>query len=191
MEAIDELVQSGVTVAVGHTQADHRVAAEAFDRGASVLTHAFNGMPGLGHRDTGPVGAALERDHVVLELIADGFHVDPIVIRTLFAAAPGRVALVTDAMAAAGLGDGSYKLGDLDVHVTGGRPLLAEKGTLAGSTLTMRRAVEFAISCGVPAEDAIAAATSVPSKVLQVELPQPRVGTRLADLVPVDVAGRL
>lgn len=190
MEAIQEFAQSGVTVAIGHTEAEHQVAAEAFDRGASVLTHAFNGMPGLGHRDTGPIGAALERDHVVMELIADGFHVDPIVIRTLFAAAPGRVALVTDAMAAAGLGDGSYKLGSLDVDVVAGRPVLAKGGTLAGSTLTMSRAVKFAISCGVPPQDAIAAATVVPSRVLPARVSQPGVGTRLAELVPVDLGVR-
>ncbi|WP_181156446.1 hypothetical protein [Microbacterium sp. MYb66] len=77
-------------------------AAEAFDRGASLLTHAFNAMPGLEHRAPGPAGAALNRDHVVLEVIADGSHVHPTVIRTLCATAPGRVALVTDAMSAPG-----------------------------------------------------------------------------------------
>ncbi|MGP3533519.1 N-acetylglucosamine-6-phosphate deacetylase [Microbacterium sp. RD1] len=165
-EAIDAFVAAGVTVAVGHTQADHDTAASAFDRGASLLTHAFNAMPGLGHREPGPVGAALERDHVVLEVVADGMHVHPVVLRTLFAAASGRVALVTDAMAATGLGDGGYLLGGLDVEVRGGRPLLRGTDTLAGSTLTLARAIEVVVASGVPRPDAFAAATSVPRRVL-------------------------
>lgn len=168
MDAIDAFVAAGVTVAVGHTQADHDTAAAAFDRGARLLTHAFNAMPGLGHRATGPVGAALERDHVVLEVIADGIHLHPVVIRTLFAAAPGRVALVTDAMSATGLGEGMYRLGGLEVEVRDGRPTLAGTDTLAGSTLTMERAIAVAVAAGVSPDDAMIAATAVPARVLDV-----------------------
>lgn len=167
MDAIDTLVSAGVVVAVGHTQADHDTAAAAFDRGARLLTHAFNAMPGLGHRDPGPVGAALERDHVVLELIADGFHVEPVVMRTLFSAAPGRIALVTDAMSATGLGDGAYVLGGLAVDVRAARPVLAGTDTLAGSTLTMDRAVAVATAAGIPAPDVRAAVTTVPARILR------------------------
>ncbi len=165
-EAVDAFVAAGITVAVGHTAADHDTAAAAFDRGASLVTHAFNAMPGLGHRHPGPVGAALEREHVVLEAIADGVHVHPVVLRALFAAASGRVALVTDAMAATGLGDGDFVLGGLDVEVQDGRPLLRGTDTLAGSTLTMARAVEVAVAAGIPRGDAVDAATLVPRRVL-------------------------
>ena len=166
MAAIDALVAAGVTVAVGHTEASYDVAAEAFDRGASLLTHAFNAMPGLEHRAPGPVGAALDRDHVVLEVIADGLHVHPTVIRALFATAPGRVALVTDAMSAAGLGDGEYQLGGLDVEVRSGKPTLKGTDTLAGSTLTLDRAVDVVTAAGVEKKEAVAAASTVPAGIL-------------------------
>ncbi len=165
-EAIDRLVAAGVVVAVGHTQADYAQTAAAFDRGARLLTHAFNAMPGLGHRDPGPVGAALSRDHVVVEVIADGVHVHPVVLRALFDAAPDRVALVTDAMSATGLGDGVYRLGGLSVEVQGTRPVVAGTDTLAGSTLTMDRAVATVIEAGVTAAAARAAASIVPARVL-------------------------
>lgn len=166
MDAIDAFVAAGVTVAVGHTEASYDIAAKAFDRGASLLTHAFNAMPGLGHRGPGPVGAALDRNHVVLEVIADGMHVHPTAIRTLFAAAPGRVALVTDAMSAAGLGDGEYLLGGLEVQVREGKPTLSGTDTLAGSTLTLDRAVSVVTDAGVPRAEAMAAASTVPAHVL-------------------------
>lgn len=165
-EAITRLRQAGVVVAVGHTEANYDAAAAAFDSGASVLTHAFNAMPGLGHRDPGPIGAALSRDQVVLEVIADGVHVHPTVLKMLFSAAPGRIALVSDAMAAAGLGDGDYQLGGLAVEVRHGVPLLAGTQTLAGSTLTLDRAVETTVAAGVAAQEALAAARTVPAGVL-------------------------
>lgn len=166
LDAIERFCRAGITVAVGHTEADAPTAGEAFDRGASVLTHAFNAMPGLGHRAPGPVGAALARDHVTLEVIADGLHLDPLVVRMLFAAAPGRIALVTDAMAATGLGDGTYRLGHLDVDVSAGRPVLSGTETLAGSTLTLDRAVQTSIDAGVPRTEALAAATSTPARAI-------------------------
>lgn len=167
LAAIRAFAEAGAIVAVGHTEADYATALEAFDHGARLLTHAFNAMPGLHHRDPGPVGAALERDDVVLELIADGVHVHPALIRALFAAAPERVALVTDAMSATGLGDGTYTLGELAVEVTDGRPVLRGTETLAGSTLTMDRAVEVCLRVGVP-EDAVREAVStVPARVLR------------------------
>ncbi|KZE41026.1 N-acetylglucosamine-6-phosphate deacetylase [Microbacterium sp. T32] len=163
--AVRTFTEAGVVVAVGHTEADYAIAGAAFDHGARLLTHALNGMPGLHHRDPGPVGAALERDDVVLELIADGVHVHPALIRTLFAAAPGRVALVTDAMAATGLGDGAFTLGDLAVEVIDGRPVVRGTDTLAGSTLTLDRAVEVCLRAGVPEEQVRAAVGTVPRRV--------------------------
>ena len=162
-EAIRRFVDAGVRVGVGHTTADLATAGDAFDAGASLLTHAFNAMPGIGHRAPGPVGAALERPGVVLELIADGLHVHPIVLAALFRMAPGRVALVTDAMAAAGVGDGTYLLGSLEVEVRDGAARLAS-GSLAGSTLTLDAAIRTVVAAGVPLAEAVRAATEIPAR---------------------------
>ncbi|MDN4480946.1 N-acetylglucosamine-6-phosphate deacetylase [Demequina muriae] len=166
LAAIETFVDAGVTVAVGHTDADAAVAREAFDRGATLITHAFNAMHGITGREIGPVGAALDDPRVWIEVIADGIHVDPALIATLFRAAPGRIVLVTDAMAAAASSDGHYLLGSREVEVTGGRAVLAGTGTLAGSTLTLRRAVEVCVEAGVPRDEAVAAASAVPRAVL-------------------------
>ncbi|WP_375388001.1 N-acetylglucosamine-6-phosphate deacetylase, partial [uncultured Amnibacterium sp.] len=157
--------RSVVRVAVGHTTADLATAGAAFDAGASLLTHAFNAMPGLAHRAPGPIGAALERPEVVLELIADGLHVHPVLVAALFRLAPGRVALITDAMAAAGSGDGTYRLGSLEVTVRDGAARLPS-GSLAGSTLTLDAAVRTAVAAGVPLPEAVLAATAVPARAI-------------------------
>lgn len=120
LEAIGTFASSGTVVAIGHTDAGYDLTREAVDRGATLLTHAFNAMPGIHHRDPGPVTAALDDPRVTLELIADGVHVHPAVLALAFAAAPGRIALVTDAMAAAGAPDGAYLLGTLPVTVRDG-----------------------------------------------------------------------
>ncbi|WP_225973191.1 N-acetylglucosamine-6-phosphate deacetylase [Nesterenkonia natronophila] len=165
-DAVRRFTEAGVSVAVGHTEATYTDAATAFDLGASLVTHAFNAMPGLGHREPGPLGAALEREHVTLEVIADGVHVHPVLVKTLFSAAPGRIALVTDSMAATGLGDGTYQLGGLAVEVQNSVPLLSGTETLAGSTLTMDEAVATVISAGVGHEEAVTAASTTPARVL-------------------------
>jgi N-acetylglucosamine-6-phosphate deacetylase len=164
-EAIQRLIAAGVRVAVGHTTADLDTAAAAFDAGASLLTHAFNAMPGLAHRAPGPIGAAIARPDVVLELIADGLHVHPIAVGALFRLAPGHVALITDAMAAAGVGDGEYRLGSLDVTVRDGAARLPS-GTLAGSTLTLDAAIRTAVGAGVALEEAVQAATATPARAI-------------------------
>jgi N-acetylglucosamine-6-phosphate deacetylase len=102
LETIDVLVEAGVTVAVGHTEATFDEARGAFDRGARLLTHAFNAMPGIHHRAPGPVVAAFDDERVTIEIVLDGHHVHPDVAALAFTAAPDRVALATDAMAAAG-----------------------------------------------------------------------------------------
>ena len=127
-DAIERFVAAGVVVAVGHSAADYATARAAFDAGASVLTHAFNAMHGIHHRAPGPVVAAMGSGGVTLELINDGVHVHPDVVRLAFAGAPGRVALVTDAMAATGFGDGVYWLGSLRVQVIDGVARLAGPG---------------------------------------------------------------
>jgi N-acetylglucosamine-6-phosphate deacetylase len=170
LEAVRRITDAGVTVAVGHTEADLGLAERAFGAGARLLTHALNAMPGIGHRTPGPVGAALADERVVLELILDGSHVHPVVAALLFAGAPGRVALVSDAMAAAGGCDGSYRLGGREVTVTDGVAVLAGTQTLAGSTLTLDRALRNAVLAGVEPVDAVAALTAVPARVLGQDL---------------------
>lgn len=166
LDAIERFVEAGVVVAVGHTQADAELARAAFDRGATLLTHAFNAMPGIAARAPGPVGAAIADDRVSLEVIADGVHVSPSLIAMLFAAAPGRVVVMTDAMAAAAAAPGRYRLGGLEVDVADGRAVMAGTDTLAGSTLTMDRAVQVCVEAGVPHEHAFSAATQTPLRVL-------------------------
>jgi N-acetylglucosamine-6-phosphate deacetylase len=161
-DAIRAFVDGGVRVAVGHTVADLDTAGAAFDAGASLLTHTFNAMPVLAHRAPGPIGAALERPGVTVELIADALHVHPILVAGLFRLAPGRVALITDAMAAAGFGDGEYRLGPLDVVVKDGAARLPS-GSLAGSTLTLDAAIRTVVGAGVPLEQAVLAATGTPA----------------------------
>ncbi|MDT3330451.1 N-acetylglucosamine-6-phosphate deacetylase [Microbacterium sp. KSW-18] len=164
-DAIARFAAAGVVVAVGHTDADVEATRRAFDAGATLLTHAFNAMPGLHHRAPGPVGAATGDPRVTLEVIADGVHLHPDVIRMLFAAAPGRIALVTDAMAAAGAADGTYLLGSLSVTVDAGVARLAD-GTIAGSTLTQDAALRTAVAAGVALPDAVAALTATPARTI-------------------------
>ena len=167
MEAIDVLVEAGVTVAVGHTMATFELAQEAFDRGARLLTHAFNAMPGIHHRAPGPVVAAFEDVRVTIELILDGKHVHPDVVHLAFAAAPGRIALVTDAMAAAGSVDGDYTLGSLNVAVRDGLAMLRGTNTIAGSTLTQDSAFRQALrDAHIPPCDAIAALAHTPARAI-------------------------
>jgi N-acetylglucosamine-6-phosphate deacetylase len=167
LDAIEQFVDAGVVVAVGHTEADAATARAAFDRGATLITHGFNAMRGIVARESGPMGAALADERVAIELIADGIHVDASLIATVFRAAPGRVVLVTDAMAAAASAPGRYPLGSLEVDVTeDGRAYVAGTQTLAGSTLTMDRAVQICVEAGVVRANAIAAATTTPARVL-------------------------
>ena len=166
-EAIARFVDAGVAVAVGHTGADFETALAAFGAGASILTHAFNGMRGIHHRAPGPVVAAMHADHVTLEVINDGVHVHPDVVRLAFAGAHGRVALVTDAMAAAGAADGAYRLGSLGVVVEGGVARLLEGGSIAGSTLTQDAALRRAVvDCGIPLDEAVGAVTVAPAAAI-------------------------
>ena len=122
-------------MAVGHTAATFEQARAAIEVGATLLTHAFNGMPGVHHRAPGPVLAFVENPDGWLEVINDGVHVRPEVIRMLCRLAPGRVALVSDAMAAAGAGDGRYRIGNLDVDVAEGARLTERKRSPAQPSL--------------------------------------------------------
>jgi N-acetylglucosamine-6-phosphate deacetylase len=178
LDAIRRFVAAGVVVAVGHTDADAASARAAFDAGATLLTHAFNAMPGIHHRAPGPVVAAFGDERVSLELVLDGLHLDPAVAAVAFASAPGRIALITDAMAAAAHHDGAYRLGALDVTVSDGRATIAGTETIAGSTLTQDRALAIALhDVGVSRPAAIEALTATPARILGL-------GDRLGMLAP-------
>lgn len=169
IEAVGLLTSHGVVAALGHTDASYDDSRRALDAGARVGTHLFNAMRPLHHRDPGAVGALLEAP-VDVELIADGVHLHPAVLRTVFAAKPGRCVLVTDAMAAAGAGDGDYRLGPMAIQVRDGVARLADangRGAIAGSTLTMDAAVRFTVQrAGVPLVEAVHAASTAPARVL-------------------------
>ena len=148
LDAIRRFVEAGVTVAVGHTDAQLETVEAAIDAGATVATHLFNAMRGVHHREPGPVPVLLDDGRVRVELIADGFHLHPEIIRLATAAAGSdRVMLVTDAMVAAGMPDGDFSLGGLDVRVVDGLARLVDRdghpGSIAGSTLTMAGAFEL------------------------------------------------
>jgi len=166
LDAIRRFVEAGVAVAVGHTDADAETTRRAFDAGATLLTHAFNAMPGIHHRAPGPVVAGLRDERVTLEVIADGVHVDLELIATLFAVAGDRIALITDAMAAAGSQDGRYELGGLAVQVTDGVARLEEGGAIAGSTLTQDAALRNVVGAGVPLEIASHALSRRPAHAM-------------------------
>ncbi|GAA3948523.1 N-acetylglucosamine-6-phosphate deacetylase [Gordonia caeni] len=161
MEAVSRFAEAGVLVAVGHTDATYDQAREAIDRGARVATHLFNAMTPLGHREPGPVLALLEDPRVLIELIGDGVHLHPALVHELQVSTGfDRIALVTDAMAAAGMDDGPYRLGSLDVDVVDGVARLREGGAIAGSTATMellchRAADSLRGPDGVVADDAL------------------------------------
>ncbi|MBW7477014.1 N-acetylglucosamine-6-phosphate deacetylase [Paenibacillus oenotherae] len=136
------LAEHGIIAACGHTDALYEEIEAAVDAGLSHAVHTFNAMRGLHHREPGTAGAVLTDDRIYAELIADGHHVHPAAIRLLAASKPGdKLILITDAMSAAGLGDGQYDLGGLTVDVQSGVARLSEGGSLAGSTLTMLDAV--------------------------------------------------
>src|SRR4051794_19830810 len=139
-ELIERLRERGVTVSLGHSDATAAQARAAFDRGARTVTHLFNAMRPFLHRDPGIVGAALARDDVTVQIILDGIHLAPETADVVWRAAAGRVALVTDAIAAAGGSDGSYSFGALDVQVQEGA-VRGPDGVLAGSVLTMIEAL--------------------------------------------------
>jgi N-acetylglucosamine-6-phosphate deacetylase len=162
--------EAGVVVAAGHTAATYEQTQVSIEEGANLLTHAFNGMPGVHHRAPGPVLAFVADSSVWLEVINDSVHVRPEVIRMLSQLAPGRVALVSDAMAAAGAGDGRYRLGNRDVEVADGVARVLGGTSIAGSTLTLDAAVAYAVqTVGLEPLAAIEAATVVPARILGVD----------------------
>ena len=167
LDLIRLAVSAGITVSVGHTDATDTDVRRAVDAGARHATHLFNAMPELQHRTPGPVGALLADERVTVELIADGHHLHRDILTLVGAAARGRVAAVTDAMAATGLADGTYRLGGQPVEVTAGRVTLAGRPTLAGSVLTMDRALRTLVAAGWSITDAVTAVTRTPADSVQ------------------------
>ena len=164
-ELIDLLKARGIAVSIGHSDATAAQAHAAFDRGACSVTHLFNAMRPLNHRDPGVVGAALARPDVTVCIILDGYHLAAETVAFVWRAAAGRVALITDAVAGAGAADGSYSLGETEVDVANG-VVRGPNGELAGSALTMIEAVRNLVELGAPLSEAVNAATAVPAAVI-------------------------
>jgi N-acetylglucosamine-6-phosphate deacetylase len=170
IENAQDLIQqfrNRVLFSIGHTAATHAEAVAAIEWGAAHFTHLFNAMTGLHHREPGVAGAALTSTSATAELIADGIHVHPVALRIAAQAMPNRIALITDAVRACGMPDGTYKLYDYEIVVAQGAARLASGGALAGSMLTMRRAVQNMVElAGLPLEQVLPMATEVPARIL-------------------------
>ncbi|MGW5634401.1 N-acetylglucosamine-6-phosphate deacetylase [Streptomyces sp. NPDC003832] len=168
IDSVRLLAEHGVIAAIGHTDATYEQTVAAIDAGATVATHLFNAMPPLGHRAPGPIAALLEDDRITVELINDGTHLHPASLQLAFRhAGADRVAFITDAMDAAGFGDGRYMLGPLEVEVADGVARLVEGGSIAGSTLTLDRAFKRAVTVdGLSVPDAVTALSANPARLL-------------------------
>lgn len=202
---VDMLTARGIIPSLGHTAADHGTAASFLQQAAAGLagpgnstgrvrptvTHLFNAMPSLHHRSPGPVAASISAAHAgdaVVELIADGVHLAPEMVRMVFElVGAGNIALVTDSMAATGLQDGQYRLGTLAVTVDQGVARVDKTGAIAGGTATLLDVVRSTVAAGVPLQDAVQAATAVPASVLGLspQVGDLRAGMR-ADIVVAD-----
>jgi N-acetylglucosamine-6-phosphate deacetylase len=165
VDVIEALDERGIVVSVGHTDAGATVAHAAFDHGARAVTHVFNAMRPFVHRDPGVVGVALTREDVTVMLIADGVHVAPEAVLLAWRAARGRMTLVSDAIAAATLGDGVYRLGQGEVQVEDGVSRLAD-GTLAGALRPLAWGLRMLIELGVPIPEAVDTVTAAPARLL-------------------------
>ncbi|MEU1861763.1 N-acetylglucosamine-6-phosphate deacetylase [Streptomyces gardneri] len=194
IDSVRLLAEHGVIAAIGHTDATYEQTVAAIDAGATVATHLYNAMPALGHRTPGPIAALLEDERITVELINDGTHLHPAALELAFHhAGPERVAFITDAMDAAGFGDGSYMLGPLAVEVKDSVARLVEGGSIAGSTLTLDRAFKRAVTIdGLPVESVVQAISANPARLLGV---YDRVGSlepgKDADIVVLDAEFRL
>ncbi|MFD4035018.1 N-acetylglucosamine-6-phosphate deacetylase [Streptomyces sp. NPDC058637] len=189
IESVRLLAEHGVIAAVGHTDATYEQTVEAIEAGATVATHLFNAMPALGHRAPGPIAALLEDERITVELINDGTHLHPAALEMAYHhAGADRVALITDAMDAAGVGDGRYQLGPLAVEVKEGVARLVEGGSIAGSTLTLDTAFRRAVTIDrIPVDDVVRSISANPARLLGL---YDRVGSldpgKDADLVVMD-----
>lgn len=194
LDSVRLLADAGVIAAVGHTDSSYDATRRAIDAGATVATHLFNAMPALGHRAPGPVAALLEDERITVELINDGTHLHPSVLQlAVRQAGDGRVAFITDAMGAAGMSDGMYPLGPMQVQVKDGVARISggpTAGSIAGSTLTLDRAFRRAVTVdGLTVDQAVQALSATPARLLGID---DRTGSlsygKDADLVVLDAA---
>ena len=167
MEFIKEVSQV-CRVSLAHSTADYRTAMEAFGHGATHVTHLFNGMNPFSHREPGLIGAAFDADAFV-EVICDGYHLHPAVIRSIFRLFPHRACLISDSLRCTGLPDGDYESAGLPVTVKHGKAMLRDGGSLAGSTITLLQGIRIAVSMGIPLADAVTAATAHCAKAIGME----------------------
>lgn len=184
---IDAAKKAGLVVSMGHTDATYEQARAAIARGTRHATHVYNAMRPFTHRDPGVIGAVLTSPEVSAELIADGIHVDEVAMKILLQAkGPGRVILISDGISATGMPDGKYMLGGMEVTVTQGVCRNAE-GKLAGSTLTLDRALRNIVALGVPFAEAVRMLTLNPAKLLGIEFKKGALRTGAdADIVLLD-----
>lgn len=168
LEFIHSARQDGVTVSLGHTTADYDTACAAYKAGARQATHLFNAMPPFTHRAPGVVGAAFDYPEVKVELICDGVHIHPAVVRAVFKLfGSDRVILISDSLRATGMPDGRYPFGGQEIEVHGNRATMADDpNTLAGSVSDLMACLKTAVSFGIPLADAVTAAAVNPAKVL-------------------------
>ncbi|WP_052863619.1 N-acetylglucosamine-6-phosphate deacetylase [Streptomyces niger] len=194
LDSVRLLADSGVIAAIGHTDSTYDATHEAIEAGATVATHLFNAMPALNHRTPGPIAALLEDERITVELINDGTHLHPAVLELAFRhAGADRVAFITDAMGAAGMSDGMYPLGPMQVEVKDGVARIHDgptAGSIAGSTLTLDLAFKRAVTIdGIGIEQAVQALSANPARLLGID---DRTGTiepgKDADLVVLNAA---
>nr|WP_276576356.1 N-acetylglucosamine-6-phosphate deacetylase [Caldicoprobacter algeriensis] len=187
-ELVNYLTGRGIVVSMGHTVGSYEQCMAGFEWGMTHVTHLYNAMSPLKHREPGAVGAAFDRDGVTVELIADLIHVHPAALRIAVAVkGSDSVALITDAMSATGMGDGDYVLGGLEVVVKEGVARLKERGNLAGSTLTQDQALRNMVLIGIPLEDAVKMLTEVPAYIIGIGDKKGRIKKGFdADLVILD-----
>ena len=185
MDFIKE-VSKRCRVSLAHSAADYNTAMQAFESGATLATHLFNGMEPFLHRAPGLVGAAMDSGAFV-EVICDGYHLHPAVIRAIFRMFPNRVCLISDSLRCAGLPDGDYESAGLGVTVTNGKCMLRDGSSLAGSTITLLQGVRIAVSLGIPLAQAVMAASASCAQVMGME---DKIGSiapgKYADMVLLD-----
>ncbi|MGB6599075.1 MAG: N-acetylglucosamine-6-phosphate deacetylase [Candidatus Acidiferrum sp.] len=189
---IDAARNAGMVVAVGHTDATYEQTRVAIAHGVRHAVHVYNAMRPFSHRDSGVIGAVLTSQEVTAELIADGVHVDETAMKVLLQAkGPERMILISDGISATGMPDGNYSLGKLEVTVTGGICRNSE-GKLAGSTLTLDRALRNIVALGIPLIDTVRMLTLNPATLLGIEFKKGalRIGAD-ADIVLLDEGLRL
>lgn len=188
MELISFLKEQGVIISIAHSDATYEEAKKAFEAGASHVTHCFNGMRPIHHRDPGIVVAAFEEEHVSLQAIVDHIHLHPAIIRLMHRSkGPEGMILITDALQAMGMGDGNYIFGGHHVTVTDGVARLHD-GTLASSTVTMNEALRYTVETGISLTDAVQMASTTPARILGLQQKGAIAVGMDADLVLVDDA---